>query len=256
MQNAYVFSPLAATAFLILFSLGLGYLKLRYFGFGSRGFLKHQIDYEERCQTGLGKEAEPPLLMRHTRNPWYSFGWRLGPTVLNGALLLWLMLSDHLAWLPIIVLPLALVEFGLGWWMQRRLLPGYQADLDRYFDLTAPGNHVADGVIYDYLYGLNEEEAVIAARLLRDGRLIMFCQTVPAGTVDPIMLFYPLGAEPLPLEKTVVRVFSAPGRPTSAVESERHPRFLGYQSIDPVPTNADQQIGMTYEEYVGRRTVS
>jgi hypothetical protein len=176
-----MFGQLAATVFLIIFSVSLGYLKLRFFGFGQRGLLERQVDYEERRKTIIGKKAHRPVLIRHTESLLHILGLCLVPTVLNGTLLLFLYWRGLYAIVPAIVIPLAILEFFLAQWVQKERRPMYQVDYDRYMLLTQTDNRFVNGHMI-------KQEGVSSLEL-SGGRIVEFSYIQLGGLVTNLRLF-------------------------------------------------------------------
>lgn len=245
MQDAYVFSQFAATVFLIVFSVGLGYLKLRYFGFGDRGLMKRQVDYEERRRTRIGKRAHRPRLIRHAENPYYVFGLSIAPTVLNGVGLLVLFWYGQYVLVPVLALPVAIVEFALAWYLQQRFVPLYEADYDRYMRLTDPDHRSFDGTIV---------EQGDVSNLVSGGRIITASRIIRGGQVTQLRLFVTYEADTQYLVhkasgerlRIFYRPYGTPDRRTSIVIDGE---LIGLQT-KAAPPAADPSYG-EFEARVG-----
>jgi hypothetical protein len=174
----YSLASMIATVFLLVFSLIYSYFRLRYLGFGFTGWLDRCIDYEERRQTEIGKQAHRPLLIRHSSGL-YQILWLLGPLSLNGAVLLLLYGLGSYAWAPSIAVPLVLAELLLGEWMLRHRSRMYQADFDEYMRLTHGDNRWFDGTIVDQRQ---------LADIQSGGRIVMVSRVV-SGKVESLQLF-------------------------------------------------------------------
>jgi hypothetical protein len=250
MQDAYPFSQLAATVFLIVFSVGLGYLKLRFFGFGFRGLLDRQVSYEERRRTPIGKKAHRPLLIRHAESPFYIFGLSILPTILNGALLIALAWSGQYALAPAIAIPLALVELALAWWVQKQRVPMYESDFADYLRLTEPGNCWFVGEVKDRDY------SAVAARatdhLLSGGKIVSaFSQRRKGGPIECRRFFLPLTVLPVPGDGQVVRLFyrgadAVQGRAVDGIIIGFQPYARPKVIADPTYEDLEERIAAKY----------
>ncbi len=250
MQDAYVLWQFSATVFLIVFSIGLGYLKLRYFGFGFHGLLERQQHFEERRKTELGKKAHRPRLIRHAENPYYVFGLSIAPTAVNGAILIALGIQGLYVLVPVVAIPLALLEFAFAWYVQARRLPLYQQDCDEYLCLTAEGNRCLDGQLKDWDVSQSPGE-LASSRLLSGGKIV----TLSAdrnGHLRVLRLFFPLSDVPMPPQDLSIRVFYAPEKEVQGKAIDGV--FLGYQRVERTPSQ--RRDGLTYDEYAKGRTVN
>lgn len=250
MQDAYVFSQFAATVFLIVFSIGLGYLKLRYFGFGFQGILDRQVAYEERRKTELGRKAHRPLLIRYAEDWLQVFGRAILPAVVNGTILIVLGIRGLYALVPVIAIPLAVLEFAIVWYVQSCRRPLYQQDFEEYLRLTAEGNRFLDGQLKDWDVSLSPDE-LVSSRLLSGGKIV----TLSAdrnGHLRVLRLFYPFSAIPMPPSEQAVRVFYAPEKEVQGKSIDGV--FLGYQRVERSKDRARGEL--SYDEYAKRRTVS
>ncbi len=249
MQDAQVFSQLAATLFLIIFSVGFGYRKLRYFGFGFHGLLERQVDYETRRRTRIGKKAHRPLLIRHAESAFHVFGLSILPTVVNGAILLSMYRGGFYALVPMIVIPLALAEFGLGWWMEKKRVLLYQDDYDRYMRLTHGDNRFFDGTVI--------EQSNDVEHILSGGRLIWVSRIGSSGQVRQLRLFVSFQTDVSYLVRKVgnarIRMFyRSYGTPDPTMNIVVHGELLGFQAkaveplLDPGYSQLEQRIAAKY----------
>lgn len=249
MQDAYVLSQFAATVALLVFSVGLGYLNLRYFGFGLGGLEERKLRYEKRRGTPLGKKAHRPSIIRHMEDPLQVFGRSILPTVLNGTLLIVLGLQGLYVLVPAIAVPLALAEFVLAWYVQSRYVPGYERDFDEYLRLTADGNRSLDGQVKDWDVSLSLNE-LVSSRLLSGGKIISVFSD-RNGHLRNLRLFHPFSDVPLPPPDHSVRVFYRPEKEVQGKEVDGV--FLGYQVVERAP---ERNRGMSFDDYADSRTVN
>lgn len=247
MQDAYVFSQFAATVFLIVFSFGLGYLKLRYFGFGFHGLLELQVGYEERRKTRTGKRAHRPLLIRHAENPFHVFGLSILPTLLNGILLLALFRYGQYVLVPGLVIPIAIAEFLLAWHIQKMYVPLYRADYDNYMRLTDPNHRSFDGTIV--------EQANDVGSLLSGGRVVRVSRISRGGQVKQLRLFVSYETDVrYPVRKAGnerIRIFFRPyGTPDRRMNVVVDGELIGLQTKATPPLLAEPSYS-DFEERVG-----
>lgn len=251
MQGEYIVSQFAATVALLIFSVGLGYLKLRYFGFGQDGFQDLVRQYEERRKTALGKRAHRPLLIRCAEDPLQVFGRSILPTLVNGAILLALGFQGFYALVPMIAVPLALAEFALAWYIQAGRVPMYQRDFAEYLRLTADSNRSLDGQVKDWDVALSPSE-LASTRLLSGGRIITVASDRKGHQFRTLRLFHPFSAVPLPAPDQSVRVFYLPQKEVrgKAIDGV----LLGCQVVERAPRRKSGDL--SFDEYAERRTVN
>lgn len=179
MTDEYLLQQILATALLsIVFSLVLGH-RLRHLGFGTDGLLKLRVSYEERARTLIGRQVRQPLLIRHADSWWCSIGLTLLPSILNGGLLALLYQSGSYALVPIVVV--AMAEFLLSWWLQKKWVPMYQEDYVRYMLLTDPTN--------DWFNGRIVFQGSDSKYIVNGGRIVGVSQILPGGQVQNFNFF-------------------------------------------------------------------
>lgn len=247
MQDAYVFLQLAMTVSLIVFSVGLGYLKLRFFGFGFQGLLGRQVSYEERRKTRTGKRAHRPLLIRHAENPYYVFGLSILPTVLNGCLLLALFWYGNYVLVPALAIPIAIAELLLAWYVQKTYVPLYQTDYDNYMRLTDPNHRSFDGTIVEQSGGVDT--------LLSGGRVVRVSRISRGGQVKQLRLFVSYETDVrYPVRKAGnerIRIFFRPyGTPNRRMNVVVDGELIGLQTKAEPPRLAEPGYS-DFEAHVG-----
>lgn len=248
MQGEYIVSQFAATIALLIFSVGLGYLKLRYFGFGQDGFLLLLQEYKRRRMTALGKKAHRPLIIRYTEDPLHVFGRSILPTLVNGTILLVLGFRGLYDLVPMIAVPLALAEFGLASYIQAGRVPMYQRDFAEYLRLTADSNRCVDGQVKDWD---NPPSELASSRLLSGGKIITVASDRKGRPLQTLRLFHPFSAVPLPPPDQSVRVFYLPQKEVQGKVLDGV--LLGYQIAQRAPRRTSGDL--SFDEYAERRTV-